>query len=86
MGAWYLLSMSMMCWLSKMEIVHLVISRLACIVFNKPAGDDRVIVHRIAGIYTTTQGESIIRTKGDANPAQFPELTFLLVYTIILAK
>ena len=46
------------------------------IVFNKPAGDDRVIVHRIAGIYTTTQGESIIRTKGDANPGSIPGVDF----------
>ena len=46
------------------------------IVFNKPAGDDRVIVHRVAGIYTTTQGESIIRTKGDANPGSIPGVDF----------
>lgn len=46
------------------------------IVFNKPAGDDRVIVHRVAEIYTTTQGESIIRTKGDANPGSIPGVDF----------
>lgn len=46
------------------------------IVFNKPVGDDRVIVHRIAGIYTTTQGESIIRTKGDANTGSIPGVDF----------
>jgi signal peptidase I len=46
------------------------------IVFNKPAGDDRVIVHRVAGIYTTTLGESIIRTKGDANPGSIPGVDF----------
>lgn len=46
------------------------------IVFNKPAGDDRVIVHRVAEIYTTTQGESIIRTKGDANSGSIPGVDF----------
>lgn len=46
------------------------------IVFNKPAGDDRVIVHRIAGIYTTIQGESVIRTKGDANPGSIPGVDY----------
>lgn len=46
------------------------------IVFNKPAGDDRVIVHRVAGIYNTTLGESIIRTKGDANPGSIPGVDF----------
>ena len=46
------------------------------IVFNKPAGDDRVIVHRVAGIYHTTLGESIIRTKGDANPGSIPGVDF----------
>ena len=46
------------------------------IVFNKPAGDERVIVHRVAGIYNTTLGESIIRTKGDANPGSIPGVDF----------
>ncbi|HZD83513.1 MAG TPA: signal peptidase I [Nitrososphaeraceae archaeon] len=46
------------------------------IVFNKPAGDDRVIVHRVAGIYNTTLGESIIRTKGDANLGSIPGVDF----------
>lgn len=43
------------------------------IVFNRPDGGDRVIVHRIAEIYTdSSTGERILRTKGDANPASIP--------------
>ena len=43
------------------------------IVFRSPGvredtGEPEVIVHRVAKIYTTIQGERIIRTKGDANP------------------
>jgi signal peptidase len=44
------------------------------IVFNRPAGQDRVIVHRVASIiddYPYT-----IRTKGDANPASIPGTDF----------
>jgi signal peptidase I len=42
------------------------------IVFRSPGvredtGQPEVIVHRVAKIYTTYQGERIIRTKGDAN-------------------
>ena len=43
------------------------------IVFNRPDGQDRVIVHRIAEIYPDpTTGERTLRTKGDANPASIP--------------
>jgi signal peptidase len=35
---------------------------------SEDTGQPEVIVHRIAKIYTTYQGERIIRTKGDANP------------------
>jgi signal peptidase I len=42
------------------------------IVFNRPEGGDRVIVHRIADIDLDRNGEMIIRTKGDANPASIP--------------
>ena len=43
------------------------------IVFRSPGvredtGQPEVIVHRVARIYTTYQGERVIRTKGDANP------------------
>jgi signal peptidase I len=39
------------------------------IVFHRPAGQDRVIVHRVAEIHNNFEGERIIRTKGDANPS-----------------
>ncbi len=42
------------------------------IVFNRPEGGDRVIVHRIADIDVDANGERIVRTQGDANPASIP--------------
>ena len=42
------------------------------IVFNRPEGGDRVIVHRIADIVMYANGERIVRTRGDANPASIP--------------
>jgi signal peptidase len=42
------------------------------IVFNKPDGGDRVIVHRIVEIIPGEGGDRIIRTKGDANPSSIP--------------
>ena len=42
------------------------------IVFNRPEGGDRVIVHRIVDIGMDADGERIIRTQGDANPASIP--------------
>jgi signal peptidase I len=42
------------------------------IVFNRPEGGDKVIVHRIADIDVDRNGEMMIRTKGDANPASIP--------------
>jgi signal peptidase len=42
------------------------------IVFNKPAGEERVIVHRIVNIDVDSDGEITIRTKGDANPGPIP--------------
>jgi signal peptidase len=39
------------------------------IVFNRPDGEDRVIVHRVAEIGENSAGDRVIRTKGDANPA-----------------
>lgn len=42
------------------------------IVFNRPEGQDRVIVHRIADISQDASGNRIIRTKGDANPSSIP--------------
>lgn len=42
------------------------------IVFNKPDGEDRVIVHRIIDIDEDGDGDRTIRTKGDANPGSIP--------------
>jgi len=40
------------------------------IVFNRPTGHDRVIVHRVAEIID--EDPRVVRTKGDANPASIP--------------
>ena len=40
------------------------------IVFDRPAGQDRVIVHRVAAVIE--ENPYTIRTKGDANPASIP--------------
>ncbi|HEX2014077.1 MAG TPA: signal peptidase I [Nitrososphaera sp.] len=42
------------------------------IVFDRPEGGDRVIVHRIVEINEGRDGDRIIRTKGDANPSSIP--------------
>jgi signal peptidase I len=44
------------------------------IVFNRPSGHDRVIVHRVAAIIE--DNPKTIRTKGDANPASIPGTDF----------
>lgn len=44
------------------------------IVFNRPTGHDRVIVHRVASIINDEP--KTIRTKGDANPASIPGTDF----------
>lgn len=44
------------------------------IVFNRPDGHDRVIVHRIAEILN--KNPLVIRTKGDANPGSIPGTDF----------
>jgi signal peptidase I len=46
------------------------------IVFHRPEGGDRVIVHRIVEILDGRNGERILRTKGDANPASIPGTDF----------
>ena len=45
------------------------------IVFNKPAGEDRIIVHRITEI-TSENGKRVIITKGDASPVSIPGVDF----------
>jgi len=44
------------------------------IVFNRPSGHDRVIVHRVAEILQ--KDPLVIRTKGDANPGSIPGTDF----------
>ena len=44
------------------------------IVFNRPNGHDRVIVHRVAEILQ--KDPLVIRTKGDANPGSIPGTDF----------
>ncbi len=44
------------------------------IVFNRPSGQDRVIVHRVTAI--TNDDPFTITTKGDANPASIPGTDF----------
>lgn len=44
------------------------------IVFNRPDGHDRVIVHRVAEIIN--DNPKTIRTKGDANPSSIPGTDF----------
>lgn len=40
------------------------------IVFNRPSGHDRVIVHRVVAILD--EEPKVVRTKGDANPVSIP--------------
>jgi signal peptidase len=47
------------------------------IVFDRPDGADRVIVHRVAEIFDYSEGNhQIIRTKGDANDGSIPGTDF----------
>ena len=46
------------------------------IVFLRPSDHDRTIVMRIVDIFTNSEGEITIRTKGDANPASIPGTDF----------
>jgi signal peptidase len=45
------------------------------IVFHRPLGEDRVIVHRVAQIIDSQEGR-VIRTKGDANPYSIPYVDY----------
>jgi signal peptidase len=42
------------------------------IVFNRPNGHDRVIVHRVVAILDERDESKTVRTKGDANPISIP--------------
>jgi signal peptidase len=46
------------------------------IVFLRPSGHDRTIIMRIVDITSNSEGEKIIRTKGDANVASIPGTDF----------
>ena len=42
------------------------------IVFDRPVGGDRVIVHRIVDVDVDSDSDRVVRTRGDANPASIP--------------
>jgi signal peptidase len=44
--------------------------------YYKVEGKDRIIVHRVAQIAADSEGERVIRTKGDANPGSIPGLDY----------
>ena len=46
------------------------------IVFLRPSGHDRTIIMRVVDITTDSEGEKIIRTKGDNNQASIPGTDF----------
>ena len=46
------------------------------IVFLRPSGHDRTMIMRIVAITTDSEGEKIIRTKGDNNVASIPGTDF----------
>lgn len=56
------------------------------IVFHRPIGEQRVIVHRIAEIHNDFQGETIIRTKGDANPSSIPGVDYPIMAQQYIGK
>lgn len=56
------------------------------IVFHRPEGGDRVIVHRVIEILEGRDGERIIRTKGDANPSSIPGTDFPITIDDYIGK
>ena len=54
------------------------------IVFNRPQGQDRVIVHRVAAI--TSEDPFTLRTKGDANPNSIPGTDFPITEEEFIGK
>jgi signal peptidase I len=56
------------------------------IVFNRPEGGDRVIVHRIADIDTDIDGERVVRTRGDANPVSIPGTDYPIMQDDYIGK
>lgn len=56
------------------------------IVFHRPTGQDRVIVHRVVEIYNNFEEERIIRTKGDANPSSIPGVDYPIRAQLYIGK
>lgn len=56
------------------------------IVFNRPEGGDRVIVHRIVDIDVDSNGERMVRTRGDANPASIPGTDYPIMQDDYIGK
>lgn len=57
------------------------------IVFDRPAGGDKVIVHRIAEIdIDTNSHDRIIRTKGDANVGSIPGTDYPITRSDYIGK
>ena len=54
------------------------------IVFNRPDGHDKVIVHRVAEILN--KDPLVIRTKGDANPGSIPGTDFPITKADYIGK
>lgn len=56
------------------------------IVFNRPDGGDRVIIHRIIDIDEDADGDITIRTKGDANPSPIPGTDYPITRELYIGK
>jgi signal peptidase I len=55
------------------------------IVFKKPAGEDRIIVHRINEI-TSENGKRVVITKGDSSPVSIPGVDFPIDYNNFIGR
>jgi signal peptidase len=55
------------------------------IVFKKPAGEDRIIVHRITEI-TSENGKRVVITKGDSSPVSIPGVDFPINYNNFIGR
>jgi signal peptidase len=55
------------------------------IVFNKPAGEDRIIVHRVSEI-TSENGKRVLITKGDSSPVSVPGVDFPINYNNFIGR
>jgi signal peptidase I len=55
------------------------------IVFKKPAGEDRIIVHRVAEI-TSENGKRVLITKGDSSSVSIPGVDFPINYNNFIGR